>query len=62
MCRNYFRKRKDGKRGRTLGASSEDENHGPRSKKIYKFLGVELADGIKTKEVYNRVKEEINRS
>ena len=30
-------------------------------KEIYKFLGVEQADDIKIKEVYNRVKEEINR-
>ena len=30
-------------------------------KEIYKFLGVEQADGIKTKEVYNRLKEEVNR-
>ena len=30
-------------------------------KEIYKFLGVEQTDGIKTKEVYNRVKKEINR-
>ena len=28
---------------------------------IHKFLGVEQADGIKTKEVYNRVKEEVSR-
>ena len=33
----------------------------PDQKGIYKFLDVEQADGIKTKEVYNRVKEEINR-
>ena len=33
----------------------------PDQKEIYKFLGVEQADGIKTKEVYNRVKKEINR-
>ena len=33
----------------------------PNQKEIYKFLGVEQADGIKTNEVYNRVKEEINR-
>ena len=33
----------------------------PDQKEIYKFLGVAQADGIKTKEVYNRVKEEINR-
>ena len=32
-----------------------------RKKEIYKFLGREQADGIKTKEVYNRVKEEVNR-
>ena len=36
----------------TMGA---DENE------IYRFLGVEQADGIKMKEVHNRVKEEINR-
>ena len=34
----------------------------PDQKEIYNFLGVEQADGIKIKEVYNRVKEEINRS
>ena len=33
----------------------------PGQKEIYNFLGVEQADGIKTKEVYNRVKKEINR-
>ena len=33
----------------------------PDQKELYNFLGVEQADGIKTKEVYNRVKEEINR-
>ena len=33
----------------------------PDRKEIHKFLGVEQADGIKTKEAYNRVKEEINR-
>ena len=33
----------------------------PDQKEIYKFLGVEHTDGIKTKEVYNRVKEEVNR-
>ena len=33
----------------------------PDQKEIYKFLGVEQADRIKTKEAYNRVKEEINR-
>ena len=34
---------------------------GPDQKEIYKFLGVEQADGIKTKKVYNRVKGETNR-
>ena len=29
--------------------------------RYYKFLGVKQADGIKTKEVYNRAKEEISR-
>ena len=33
----------------------------PDQNEIYKFLGVEQADGIKTKEVYNRVKEEVSR-
>ena len=33
----------------------------PDQKEIYKFLEVEEADGIKTKEVYNRVKEKVNR-
>ena len=33
----------------------------PNENEIYKFLGVEQADGIKKKEVYKRVKEEINR-
>ena len=29
-------------------------------KEIYKFLGVEQADRIKTREVYNKLKEEVN--
>ena len=33
----------------------------PDKNEIYKFLGVKQADGIKKKEVYNRVKEEISR-
>ena len=33
----------------------------PDENEIHKFLGVEQADEIKKKEVYNRVKEEINR-
>ena len=33
----------------------------PEENEIYKFLGVEQADGIKQREVYNRVKEEISR-
>ena len=33
----------------------------PEENEIYKFLGVEQVDGIKKKEVSNRVKEEINR-
>ena len=33
----------------------------PDQKEIYKFLGVEQADGIKTKKIYSRVKDEINR-
>ena len=28
---------------------------------MYKFLGVEQADGIKTKQVYERVKEEMTK-
>ena len=34
----------------------------PHQKEIYKFLGVKQTDGIKTKEVYNRVKEEVNKN
>ena len=33
----------------------------PDENEIYKFLGVEQVDGIKKKEMYNRVKEEISR-
>ena len=33
----------------------------PNENEIYKFLGVAQADGIKTEEVYSRVKEEMNR-
>ena len=33
----------------------------PDQNEVYKFLGVEQADGIKTEEVYNRVKEEFSR-
>ena len=33
----------------------------PDQEEIYKFLGVEQADGIKTKKVYERVKEEVTK-
>ena len=33
----------------------------PDQKERYKFLRIEKADGIKTKKVYNRFKEEVNR-
>ena len=33
----------------------------PDRKEVYRFLGVEQANGNKTKEVYNRVKEKANR-
>ena len=33
----------------------------PDKNEIYKFVGVEQADAVKQKEVYNRVKEEISR-
>ena len=35
---------------------------GPDEYEMHKFLGVEQADGIKMKEVYSRVKEEISRT
>ena len=58
---NYFRKRKDSK-GRGLQVLQvRMKTMELDQKEIYKFLGVEQADGIKTKEIYNRVKEEVNR-
>ena len=33
----------------------------PDQEEMYKFLGVEQADGIKTKQVYERVKEEMTK-
>ena len=33
----------------------------PEENEIYKFLGVEQTDGIKKKQMYNRVKEEVSR-
>eukprot|EP00112_Aurelia_sp_Birch-Aquarium-sp1_P016078 Seg361.8 transcript_id=Seg361.8/GoldUCD/mRNA.D3Y31 product="hypothetical protein" protein_id=Seg361.8/GoldUCD/D3Y31 len=33
----------------------------PDQEEIYKFLGVEQADGIKTKKMYERVKEEVKK-
>ena len=33
----------------------------PDQEEIYKFLGVEQADGIRTKQVYERVKEEMTK-
>jgi len=34
----------------------------PIENEIYKFLGIEQADGIRTKAVYERVKEEVTES
>ena len=33
----------------------------PDQEEMYKFLGVEQADGIRTKQVYERVKEEMTK-
>ena len=33
----------------------------PNQKEIFKFLEAEQADGINIKEIYNKVKEEVNR-
>ena len=33
----------------------------PDQEEMYKFLGVEQADGIKTKQVYERIKEEMTK-
>ena len=58
---NYFRNRKDSK-GRGLQVLQvRMKTMELDQKEIYKFLGVEQGDGIKTKEIYNRVKEEVNR-
>ena len=42
-------------REESMKMMNQDEN------KIYKFLGIEQADGIKTKAVYERVKEEVTK-
>ena len=34
----------------------------PDKNEIYKFLGIELADGIKTKKVFEKVKDEVNKT
>ena len=33
----------------------------PDENEIYKFLGIEQADGVKTKKVFERVKGEVNK-
>ena len=33
----------------------------PDENEIYKFLGIEQADGIKTKRVFERVKEDVKK-
>ena len=33
----------------------------PDKNEIYKFLGIKQADGIKTKKVFDRVKDEVNK-
>ena len=33
----------------------------PDENEIYKFLGIEQADGVKTKKVFERVKDEVNK-
>ena len=37
------------------------ESMDPEENEIYKFLGIEQADGIKTKRVYERVKHEVTK-
>ena len=45
-----------------LKALDEKMKTMPDEYQMHKFLGVEQADGIKMKEVYSRVKEEISRT
>ena len=49
-------------RGKGLQVLEEHmEPVGPDENEIYKFLGIEQADGIKTKRVYERVEHEVTK-
>ena len=57
MCRNHIQKWQDRERRRPSGIGGRNEDHAPKNE-TYKFLGIEQIDGIRTKRVFERVKEE----
>ena len=63
MCRDRVRTWKDGPGRRIISSRRKNESNRPRRKcEIYKFLGIEQADGIKTKKVFESVKGEVNKT
>ena len=61
MCRDRIRSWKDAQRRRIRSSRRKNEYNGPRGKWNIQFLGIEQADGIKTKTVFERVKGEVNK-
>lgn len=59
MCKNIIRTGENGERGGTEGTAREKQTLDPDQQESYKFLGVEQADGIKTREAYESAKEEV---
>ena len=60
MSRDCIRKWKDGQ-GRRIRNSRRMKAIDPHENEICKFLGIELADGIKTKKVFESAKGEVNK-
>ena len=60
MCRDCIRTRKDGL-GRRIRNFRRMKTIDPDENETYKFLGIEQADGIKTKKVFEQVKGEANK-
>ena len=58
-CAETVFKRERGERGRGIFLEERIETMDPNENEVYKFLGVEQAEGIKTKVIFDRVKSAV---
>ena len=60
-CAETVFKRERGESGRGIFLEERIETMDPNENEVYKFLGVEQAEGIKTKVIFDRVKSAVKK-